>query len=70
MRPSLVAVMPTCSSRPITVSLGLGRVRGHLGFKADVEVVSTISPGWKTPDNQPKSELHTLKVFVSSLRRR
>ena len=32
------------------VSLGPETAWGRVGFSADVEVVSTISPGWKTPD--------------------
>ena len=42
-------VMRTCPSWLVTVSLGLGKVWGQLESSADVEVVSTISPGWKTP---------------------
>ena len=45
---------PTCHADMFhpagRVSLGPETAWGRVGFSADVEVVSTISPGWKTPD--------------------
>ena len=41
--------MLTCSTWLVAVSLGPETAWGQVGSSADVEVVSTISPGWKTP---------------------